>query len=143
MGKFSKAPGDVSSSEAGTDEGKQTPEERAQAREEWLISIIDILASEYHWSKAQILEEVYPEEVEVYARKIGERRIQEAQEKVHDYRMLLKIALAPYAEKGRGATELLQYLDTLEKRLQKPLERAIEYEDHIVKALRDHRDLFG
>lgn len=101
------------------------------------------MASEYHWSKAQILEEVYPEEVEVYARKIGERRIQEAQEKVHDYRMLLKIALAPYTENGRGARELLEYLDALEKRLQSPLERAIEYEDHIVKALREHRDLFG
>lgn len=101
------------------------------------------MASEYHWSKSQILEEVYPEEVEVYARKIGERHIQAAQERVHDYRMHLKIALAPYTENGRGATELFQYLDSLEKRLQSPLERAIEYEDHIVKALREHRDLFG
>ncbi len=101
------------------------------------------MASEYNWSKSQILEEVYPEEVEVYARKIGERHIQAAQERVHDYRMLLKIAIAPYTENGSGVTELLQYLDSLEKRLQSPLERAIEYEDHIVKALRDHRDLFG
>jgi len=143
LGKLSKAPDNVSSSEVGADGRKQTPEERAQAREEWIISIIDILASEYHWSKSQILEEVYPEEVEVYARKIGERHIQAAQERVHDYRMLLKIALAPYTENGRGATELFQYLDSLEKRLQSPLERAIEYEDHIVRALREHRDLFG
>ena len=143
MGKLSKAPGNVSSSEAGADGKEQTQEEREQAREEWIISIIDILASEYHWSKSQILEEVYPEEVEVYARKIKERHIQEAQEKVHDYRVLLRIATAPYTENGRGVRELLQYLDSLEKRLQSPLERVSGYEDHIVKALREHRDLFG
>lgn len=89
------------------------------------------------------MEEIYPEEVEVYARKIKERHIQEAQEKVHDYRLLLRIVTAPYTENGRGATEVLQYLDSLEKRLQNPLEGASEHEDHIVKALREYRDLFG
>lgn len=133
MGKRAEAPADVQSSET---------DRRAQ-KEEWLIAVIDVLASEYHWSKKDILEDVYPEEIEPYTRRIGERKKQEALDKIHDYRILLEATVAPHTEKGIGATHLLEYLNKAEKKLKNPLDELLDAEDPILKAMKDHKHIFG
>jgi len=116
----------------------------APDREEWLLTVIDALAAEYHWSKSEILEEVYPEEIEPYMRKIGERKTLRALEQVYNHKILLEAVTAPYTEGGKGVRNLLEHLNEVEERLKKSLGWDIlEREDHIVRALREHRAMFG
>ena len=139
MGKRAKASEDIR-------EGNSSPvEENESDREEWLLTVIDVLAAEYHWSKSEILEEVYPEEIEPYLRKISERKKLLALEQVYNHKILLEAVTAPYTEGGKGARNLLQHLNEVEERLKKSLAWEVleRDEDHIVKALREHREMFG
>ena len=139
MGKRAEASEDIR-------EGSSSPVEgNAPDREEWLLTVIDALAAEYHWSKSEILEEVYPEEIEPYMRKIGERKTLRALEQVYNHRILLEAVTAPHTEGGRGVHNLLQHLNEVEERLKKSLDwEVLEREDdHIVRALREHREMFG
>ena len=139
MGKRAKASEDIR-------EGNSSQvEENESDREEWLLTVIDALAAEYHWSKSQILEEIYPEEIELYLRKISERKTLRELEQVYNHKILLEAVTAPYTEGGRGASNLLQHLNEVEERLKKSLAWEVleRDEDHIVKALREHREMFG
>lgn len=139
MGKRAKASEDIR-------EGNSSPvEENESEREEWLLTVIDALAAEYHWSKSQILEEIYPEEIELYLRKISERKTLRELERVYDHKILLEAVTAPYTEGGRGVRNLLQHLNEVEARLKKSLAWEVleRDEDHIVKALREYREMFG
>lgn len=139
MGKRAKASEDLR-------EGNSSPvEENAPDKEEWLLTVIDALAAEYHWSKSEILEEVYPEEIEPYLRKISERKTLRELEQVYNHKILLEAVTAPHTEGGRGVRNLLQHLNEVEERLKKSLAWEVlkQDEDHIVKALREHREMFG
>lgn len=139
MGKRAKASEDIR-------EGNSSQvEENESDREEWLLTVIDILAAEYHWSKSEILEEVYPEEIELYIRKISERKTLRELEQVYNHKILLEAVTAPYTEGGRGARNLLQHLNEVEERLKKSLGWDVlkREEDHIIKALREYREMFG
>ena len=139
MGKRAKAPKDIR-------EGSSSPVKgNALDREEWLLTVIDVLAAEYHWSKSEILEEVYPEEIEPYMRKISERKTLHELEQVYNHKILLEAVTAPHTEGGRGVHNLLQHLNEVEERLKKSLAwEALERdEDHIVQALREYREIFG
>ena len=139
MGKRAEASEDIR-------EGNSSQvEENESDREEWLLTVIDALAAEYHWSKSEILEEVYPEEIELYLRKISERKTLRELEQVYNHKILLEAVTAPYTEGGRGALNLLQHLNEVEERLKKSLGWDVlkREEDHIVKALREHREMFG
>lgn len=139
MGKRAKA-------SEGVHEGSSSSvEDNEIDREEWLLAVIDVLAAEYHWSKSQILEEVYPEEIEPYLRKINERKTLRELEQVYNHKILLEAVTAPYTEGGRGVHNLYQHLNEVEARLKKSLGWDIlkRDEDHIVKALREHREMFG
>lgn len=139
MGKRAKASEDIR-------EGNSSQvEENESDREEWLLTVIDVLAAEYHWSKSEILEEVYPEEIELYLRKISERKTLRELEQVYNHKILLEAVTAPYTEGGRGAHNLLQHLNEVEERLKKSLGWDVlkRDEDHIVKALREYREMFG
>ena len=138
MGKRAKASEDIR-------EGNSSPvEENESDREEWLLTVIDVLAAEYHWSKSEILEEVYPEEIEPYMRKISERKKLRALEQVYNHKILLEAVTAPHTEGGKGVRNLLEHLNEVEERLKKSLGwDVLEREDHIVRALREHRAMFG
>jgi len=45
--------------------------------DEWLVDIIHLLATEYGWSKRQILDEVYFDELDLYATRIRKNQISE------------------------------------------------------------------
>lgn len=139
MGKRAEASEDIH-------EGSSSSVKRsAPDREEWLLTVIDALAAEYHWSKSEILEEIYPEEIEPYMRKIGERKTLRALEQVYNHKILLEAVTAPYTEGGKGVRNLLQHLNEVEERLKKSLGWDIleREDDHIVRALREHREMFG
>ena len=139
MGKRAEASEDIR-------EGSSSPVKgNSPDREEWLLTVIDALAAEYHWSKSEILEEVYPEEIEPYIRKISERKTLRGLEQVYNHKILLEAVTAPYTEGGRGARNLLQHLNEVEERLKKSLGWDVlkREEDHIVKALREYREIFG
>ena len=139
MGKRAKAPEDIREGNSGS------VEDNERNREEWLLTVIDVLAAEYHWSKSEILEEIYPEEIELYLRKISERKTLRELEQVYNHKILLEAVTAPYTEGGRGARDLLQHLNEVEERLKKSLAWEVleRDENHIVKALREHREMFG
>ena len=139
MGKRAKASEDIREGSPSPVKGN-TPD-----REEWLLTVIDVLAAEYHWSKSEILEEVYPEEIEPYLHKISERKKLLALEQVYNHKILLEAVTAPHTEGGRGVRNLLQHLNAVEERLKKSLGWDIlkRDEDHIVRALREHREMFG
>lgn len=139
MGKRAKAPEDIREGNSGS------VKDNERDREEWLLTVIDVLAAEYHWSKSEILEEIYPEEIELYLRKISERKTLRELEQVYNHKILLEAVTAPYTEGGRGARNLLQHLNEVEERLKKSLAWEVleRDENHIVKALREHREMFG
>ena len=139
MGKLAEASEDIREGSASPVKGN------APDREEWLLTVIDALAAEYHWSKSEILEEVYPEEIEPYMLKISERKKLLALEQVYNHKILLEAVTAPHTEGGRGVRNLLQHLNEVEERLKKSLAWEVleREEDHIVQALREHREMFG
>lgn len=73
--------------------GQQSTSTRqvVQERIHWIHSSIDLLASEYGWTKDDILENTFPDELLVYAELIRKR-------KNSHYLMLMNVVSAPHAD---------------------------------------------
>lgn len=69
---------------------------------DWIDSSIDLLASEYGWTKDDILENTFPDELLKYAKLIRQRK------NAH-YMMLLNIVSAPHADED-ARTQLIDQL---------------------------------
>ena len=95
---------------------------------------MEIFADAYGWSKNQILDEIYPEELPLYFHKIAERNKNRALEKLGEQRILLGIAVAPYTERGSGIRELHRKFDEAEREIRNPGKKE-KQENRIKKAM--------
>jgi hypothetical protein len=66
-----------------------------------LWEAVDLIASEYSWSRKEILESVYPDEYIFMAKKISSRRLAE-------YRIQLAIATNPHVKDQKPLWEQLK-----------------------------------
>lgn len=71
---------------------------------DWILQSIDLLASEYGWTKDDILENTFPDELLDYAKLIKQR-------KNSHYMMMLNIVSAPYADEEAKAQLIAQLED--------------------------------
>lgn len=81
--------------------------------------MIDAFASAYRWSKRTILEEVYPEEVPLLIKRIGERKKQEKLDQIDHWLMLLDIATAAISMDRSGVAQLYRNLKDARSRIEK------------------------
>jgi hypothetical protein len=77
----------------------------AQKIRDWLYSCVHLLAYHYHWSKTEILENVYPDEIEDFRKNI-------VQSLVTNWRMQAFIAHNPHANDSKM---LFNELDRMER----------------------------
>lgn len=75
------------------------------------------MADAYGWSKRQILEEVYPDELPLLLRRIQRRQLLEEQRRIVDKLHLIEIVTLPYRDPKKGQSRLPRELQTQLRRI--------------------------
>ena len=75
---------------------KTSAKDRKESVDDWLQEVIDVLAYEYGWSKAEIFD-MYPMEIEILMRKASKRR--EADDDMRQYKAAIA-ACVPHMKDG-------------------------------------------
>lgn len=93
---------------------RSSTSQAVKERIHWIHSSIDLLASEYGWTKDDILENTFPDELLVYAELIRKRK------NAH-YLMLMNVVSAPHADEDtrNQLIDMLQDRDREDEHLDK------------------------
>lgn len=85
--------------------------------------MIATFADAWGWSKSQVLDELYPEEVPILLKRITKRERNRQLERICEWEVLLDITIAPHTKNGRGAIDLDRRLKQMRREIQRGSEQ--------------------